>query len=168
MLVSRVTAMTFGLSRPSRIAVSDNASAVRFIISTPPLACTLKIETPSRVASTPAAATVFGMSWNFRSRKIRPPFGNYVANDLRSRGGEKLRTDLEHARRHRAIRRTTPARGRQCSTSRATISLFFPVSVILTCAIRYDFSLAQAFTPGNTEGTRCKSLLQEAFAAIRF
>src|SRR6185295_1100036 len=31
------------------------------------------IQTPSRVAAATAPATVFGMSWNFRSRKTRSP-----------------------------------------------------------------------------------------------
>ena len=43
------------------------------IISDPPPACTLNIQTPSLAASTEAFATVFGMSWNFRSRKILAP-----------------------------------------------------------------------------------------------
>ncbi len=39
----------------------------------PPDACTLTIHTPSDVAADTAVATVFGMSWNFRSRKTRSP-----------------------------------------------------------------------------------------------
>ncbi len=54
--------MTFGRLSPSRPATSATAAAVRFNISGPPDACTLKIDTPSRVASMPAAATVLGMS----------------------------------------------------------------------------------------------------------
>ena len=41
------------------------------IIALPPDACTSTIQTPSRVAAAIAPATVFGMSWNFRSRNTR-------------------------------------------------------------------------------------------------
>ena len=39
----------------------------------PPEAWTLNMKTPARVASRAAPATVFGMSWNLRSRKTSAP-----------------------------------------------------------------------------------------------
>src|SRR2546430_5440194 len=47
------------------------ASAAARIIATPPLACTSSMNTPRRAVSRVAPATVFGMSWNLRSRKTR-------------------------------------------------------------------------------------------------
>ena len=79
MLVSTVTAMTqrrlppFGVPRsraPPRAAAC--------IICAPPDAWTLTIHTPSEVAAATALATVFGMSWNLRSRKTRSPLAASV------------------------------------------------------------------------------------------
>ncbi len=72
-LVSIVTAMTSGAGRESFAASLSAASRAAFIIAWPPSAWTLTIQTPSRVAAAMAPATVFGMSWNFRSRKTRSP-----------------------------------------------------------------------------------------------
>jgi hypothetical protein len=72
-LVSTVTAMRLGFETPRRAASSDVASDARRNISPPPEAWTLKSATPRRTASRHAPATVFGMSWNFRSRKTRAP-----------------------------------------------------------------------------------------------
>src|SRR5262249_38904925 len=68
-LVSTVTARMRGRRRPSRRQTRATSSRVRVIICRLPDACTSKKRTPSRAASTPALATVVGMSWNLRSRK---------------------------------------------------------------------------------------------------
>jgi len=61
-LVKTVTPMICGALKFSFAQVSRTASTVRRIISPPPAACTLNIQTPKRAASTDALATVFGMS----------------------------------------------------------------------------------------------------------
>ena len=54
--------------------IADCAAATAALsISGPPSACTVIIATPRSVAARTAFATVFGMSWNFRSRKTSPP-----------------------------------------------------------------------------------------------
>ena len=58
---------------PAEPAVSAAARAAACIIGTPPEACTLIIQAPVARAASTACATVFGMSWNFRSRKTRVP-----------------------------------------------------------------------------------------------
>src|SRR5262245_41991119 len=72
-LVSTVTARTSGRRTASSFAADAAASAAAFIMARPPEACTLNMNTPSRVASRAAPATVLGMSWNFRSRKTSAP-----------------------------------------------------------------------------------------------
>src|SRR5258708_1987485 len=67
-LVRIVTAMSSG----GRTTPSIDSRAARSIAS-PPLACTLSIHTPRRAAARQAPATVFGMSWNFKSRKTSKP-----------------------------------------------------------------------------------------------
>ena len=74
--------------RPSRAAR---------IIALPPDAWTLTIQTPSRVAAATAPATVFGMSWNFRSRKTRSPRADELLDDRRPVAGEQPAADLEAA-----------------------------------------------------------------------
>src|SRR5919106_1135841 len=65
--------MTRGrLTEKSRAAFVAASVAAR-IIATPPAAWTFSMNTPRRVASRTAPATVFGMSWYFRSRKTRQP-----------------------------------------------------------------------------------------------
>src|SRR5438132_3069433 len=67
-LVRIVTAMSSG----GRATCSRASRAARSIAS-PPVACTLSIQTPRRAAERQAPATVLGMSWNLRSRKISKP-----------------------------------------------------------------------------------------------
>jgi hypothetical protein len=58
---------------PASSAVRATASRAAASIAGPPDACTLSIHTPRRVAAAQACATVFGMSWNLRSRNTRNP-----------------------------------------------------------------------------------------------
>ncbi len=67
-LVSTVTAISRG-----RCGASASASRAASSIARPPDACTLTIHTPSRTAAFSACATVFGMSWNLRSRNTPNP-----------------------------------------------------------------------------------------------
>ena len=55
-------------------AVRSAASRAARIIFSPPPAWTFIIHTPRSHADVTAPATVFGMSWNLRSRKTRSPF----------------------------------------------------------------------------------------------
>src|SRR5207249_75442 len=72
-LVSTVTPRTSGRGTAKSCAACVAASAAARIIATPPLAWTSSMRTPRRVASRTAPATVFGMSWNLRSRNTRKP-----------------------------------------------------------------------------------------------
>src|SRR3989441_13122941 len=72
-LVSTVTPRTSGRGTAKSCAALVAASAAARIIATPPLACTSGMNTPGRAVSRVAPATVFGMSWNLRSRKTRKP-----------------------------------------------------------------------------------------------
>src|SRR5882724_4402679 len=72
-LVSTVTARIFGRRSASRRHARRTSATVTRIISSLPDAWTSNILTPRRAASTPAFATVRGMSWNLRSRKTSPP-----------------------------------------------------------------------------------------------
>src|SRR5881296_2118834 len=72
-LVSTVTPRTSGRGTAKSCAALVAASAAARIIATPPLAWTSSMRMPRRVASRTAPATVFGMSWNLRSRKTRTP-----------------------------------------------------------------------------------------------
>ena len=73
-LVSTVTAISSGL-RPAALRRGgvDRRRAPPRASRAPPAACTFSIHTPRRVAAAQACATVFGMSWNLRSRKTRKP-----------------------------------------------------------------------------------------------
>src|SRR5688572_10384477 len=73
MLVSTVTPMTSGGGTPVAAAASAAARVAACIIAGPPDACTLIIQAPVRTAASTACATVFGMSWNLRSRNTRAP-----------------------------------------------------------------------------------------------
>ena len=66
-LVSNVTAIS--LAPPN-----GSASLAAISIFFPPRACTFIIHTPKSVATLHAFATVFGISWNFKSRKTSKPF----------------------------------------------------------------------------------------------
>src|SRR5439155_1753715 len=61
-LVRTVTPITSGRTTPKSVAAFVAASAAARIIARPPDACTSSMNTPSRVASRTAPATVFGMS----------------------------------------------------------------------------------------------------------
>ena len=69
LLVWLLTAFCF---RYSSLAALVAASAAARIIPRPPEAWTFSMNTPRRVASRTAPATVLGMSWNLRSRKTWP------------------------------------------------------------------------------------------------
>ena len=73
MLVSTVTPITSGRAVPSRSAEARAASAAARIMADPPDACTFTIHAPVATAEPMAPATVFGMSWNLRSRNTRSP-----------------------------------------------------------------------------------------------
>src|SRR5215472_11933856 len=73
MLVRTVTPRMSGASRLASAAVLAAASRATFIISTPPDVWIVSICTPNRVALATALATVFGISWNFRSRNTDAP-----------------------------------------------------------------------------------------------
>jgi hypothetical protein len=64
------------LGRRAIRAVSTAALAAACIIGTPPEACTLIIHAPVSVAASTACATVFGMSWNLRSRNTASRLGD--------------------------------------------------------------------------------------------
>ena len=98
MLVRTVTAITSGGVRVRVVGgVSLRRVARRLHHLRPPEAWTLTIHTPSDVAAATALATVFGMSWNFRSRNTRSPWSDQRPNDRRSFGGEEPAADLEPA-----------------------------------------------------------------------
>ena len=59
----------------------------------------MTIQTPSRVAAATAPATVFGMSWNFRSRKTRSPRATSCSTNARAVAREQPAADLEAADR---------------------------------------------------------------------
>ena len=73
MLVSTVTPITSGRAVPVRSAAVRAASAAARIMADPPDACTFTIHAPVATAEPMAPATVFGMSWNLRSRNTRSP-----------------------------------------------------------------------------------------------
>ena len=89
--------MTSGAGRDRRAASSSAAARAARIIARPPDAWTLTIQTPSRVAAATAPATVFGMSWNFRSRNTRSPRERELLDERRSLAGEQAAADLEAA-----------------------------------------------------------------------
>src|SRR5262244_353001 len=65
--------MTRGRGTPRAFAASAAPRAAAVIMAPPPEAWTLNMKAPSRTASRAAPSTVFGMSWNLRSRKTSPP-----------------------------------------------------------------------------------------------
>src|SRR5207245_1941117 len=72
-LVSTVTPRRSGRGSAKAPGAFEAASAAARAIARPPLAWMLSMKTPRRVASRTARPTVFGMSWNLRSRKTRNP-----------------------------------------------------------------------------------------------
>src|SRR5258706_11257400 len=71
--VRTVPATTRGAVRPAFAAPSPALSSAARIISAPPAAWTFSIATPVLAAAAAAPATVFGMSFSFRSRKTFGP-----------------------------------------------------------------------------------------------
>ena len=98
-LVSTVMAMTSGGGTPALAALAWAASRAAFIMATPPLAWTSNIQAPSLAASAAAPATVFGMSWYFRSRNTRWPRLGEPPDDVGPGRGEQLAADLDGAHR---------------------------------------------------------------------
>jgi hypothetical protein len=76
--------------------IAGRAPTAASSISLPPRACTSTSETPSWPALLTAPATVFGMSWNLRSRKTFSPARDHLAHEVGTGGGEDLAADLEH------------------------------------------------------------------------
>src|SRR6185369_5971035 len=72
-LVRTVTPSRIGRGSANSFAAFAADSAAARIMARPPLACTFSMNTPRRVASRTAPATVLGMSWYLRSRKTRKP-----------------------------------------------------------------------------------------------
>ena len=73
MLVRIVTPITLGRIDLCKLHSSLALAAAR-IISSPPSACTSSKRTPgNEIALVTAPLTVFGMSWNFKSRKMSEP-----------------------------------------------------------------------------------------------
>ena len=72
-LVRTVTPSTKGGVWPNRQALSWAACSAALIISRPPLIWMLSICTSNRTAAATAFPTVFGISWNFRSRNTGEP-----------------------------------------------------------------------------------------------
>ena len=79
----------------------------------------MSIQTPSRVAAATAPATVFGMSWYFRSRNTRCPSPTSAPHEVGPLGGEQAAADLEGPRRLRAsLAARAPRRGRRSDVER--------------------------------------------------
>ena len=97
-LVSTVTAMTSGGGRRPRGPLHrPRPPCAARIIAAPPDAWTFTIQTPSRVAAATAPATVFGMSWNFRSRNTRSPRADQLLDEGGPVAREEAAADLEAA-----------------------------------------------------------------------
>src|SRR5712691_11025628 len=119
-LVSTVTARTSGRGSESVWDASRAPWAAARIMARPPEACTLNMKTPSRTASRAAPSTVFGMSWNLRSRKTSPPRFRTAS----TAAGPTAVKSCEPILKRRAVpwRASTSAAARSReSTSRATI-----------------------------------------------
>src|SRR4029079_9594917 len=119
------------------------ASRAARIIASPPLACTLSIHTPRRAADLQAPATVFGMSWNLRSRKTSKPA---FCSDSTTAGPAATKSSLPTLTRQSAgSRRGAIASAPAASgTSRATMTRFL-LSNLHPCEV-----LAGAFELGGT------------------
>ena len=99
-LVSTVTAISSGFGAPPlRRGARRPRRAPPRASRAPPAACTFSIQTPSRVAAAQACATVFGMSWNLRSRKTRKPRATIQRTGSGPGDDEHLLADLERAGR---------------------------------------------------------------------
>jgi hypothetical protein len=137
MLVRTVTAMRLGRFKPKRAASAAVASEARRIISVPPAAWTLKRATPRRTASRAAAETVFGMSWNLRSRKTRAP----SPTRRRTRSGPAVVKSCEPTLNMPAALRSSPkslrassalSTSRPCSRHTSTIESLMSIPRALT------------------------------------
>src|SRR5438445_1375761 len=121
-LVSTVTARTSGRGSATGCSAPRAPFAAARIMARPPEACTLNMKTPSRTASRAAPSTVFGMSWNLRSRKTSPPRFRTAS----TAAGPTAVKSCEPILNRRAVpwRASTSAAARSReSTSSATISL---------------------------------------------
>ena len=81
-----------------RMPIAGRAPTAASIISLPPER--VDVDAARRRAgrrSLTAPATVFGMSWNLRSRKTFSPARDQLAHEVGPGGGEELAADLEHA-----------------------------------------------------------------------
>src|SRR5207245_2060165 len=127
-LVRTVTPRQRGRGTPGPSAAA--AAAAARIIVPPPLAWTVSMRTPSRVAARTAPATVFGMSWNFRSRKTRKPRLRACSTAPGPAAGKSWAPILQAPTRpaSRSSRRSASA---SPSTSRATRSRSSAVTVVL-------------------------------------
>ena len=117
-----------GWSESSRRAVlgassfAPAASRAARIIAAPPSVCSVSRRTFGRLAAAATApATVLGISWNFRSRKIPKP---RPASFSTARGPSAVKSWLPTLKRPAAprSRRARAQAGPRRSTSRATIS----------------------------------------------
>jgi hypothetical protein len=121
MLVRIVTPSSAGrLRRPL------TASRAARIISNPPSACTLIRRTlGSTAAAATAPATVFGISWNFRSRKISKPRPASVVTARGPSAEKSCKPTLKRPAEPRK-RRARAVAGPRRSKSKATISRGVP------------------------------------------
>ena len=79
-------------------SLDDSSFFAAVIIFSPPRACTFNIQTPRSAAAAQAFATVFGMSWYFRSRKT----SKFLSTScLTSDGPQRVKSSLPTLRRHR-------------------------------------------------------------------
>src|SRR6266545_8309268 len=112
--------MTSGRGSPSVWAASPAPWAAARIMARPPDAWTLNMKTPRRTASRAAPSTVFGMSWNLRSRNTSPPRLRTASTDW----GPDAVKSCEPILKRRTVPRswsTSPAARSRDSTSRATM-----------------------------------------------
>ena len=92
-----MTPSSSGAGRSCPAAAASTAARAAVSIARPPEACTFIIHTPRRVAAAHACATVFGISWNLRSRNTRKPRATTHAHELGAGDDEELLADLEPA-----------------------------------------------------------------------
>src|SRR5439155_433672 len=129
-LVSTVTPRTSGRGTAKSCAACVAASAAARIIATPPLAWTSSMRTPRRVASRTAPATVFGMSWNLRSRNTRKPRLRAVSTAVGPAAVKSAEPILQPVTMP-SRRPSSASASRRLSTSRATRSRSGAATVIL-------------------------------------
>src|SRR3989449_7723929 len=141
-LVSTVTPRTSGRGTAKSCAAFVAASAAARIIATPPLAWTSSMRTPRRVASRTAPATVFGMSWNLRSRNTRKPRLRAVSTAVGPAAVKSSEPILQPVTMP-SRRPSSASASRRLSTSRATRSRSGAATVILLEALDLLLALEQ-------------------------